>query len=114
MSTEMLDTDRDATTTDPRDDQRLLVLVGLIVAGAIALVAIRPLRRAVLRVLSVAWRIGGTVAIAKLVADLFSPRGETDDALARDDESELDWELPDEMAPDEPPVKRTRRASARR
>lgn len=110
----MFDYDRDATTTDPRDDQRLLVLLGVIVAGAVALVAIRPLRRAVVRLLSVVWRIGGTVAIAKLVADLLSPRGEADDALARDDEAELDWELPDEMAPDEPPAKRRRRASARR
>lgn len=105
-----MDPDRAATTRDDRDDHRLLLIVGTAAIAVIALIAIRPLRRAAGRLLPIALGTGGAIAIAKLVAERLGVTGEADEAIAADDASEFDWEIPDEMEPGEPP----KRGSTRR
>lgn len=106
-----MDPDQNATSSEHRDHS-LLIAVVLAVVGLIALLTIRPLRRMSGSLLSLFLRAAGLFAIFKAVNAQFGGSGEAREAIDRDEEDALDWELPDEMEPGEHPS--PRRPSGRR
>jgi hypothetical protein len=101
-----MDPDISASTRDSRDDHRALLLVGAVAALIVAVIAIRPLRRALGSALSLAWRLGGGVAIVALIAErLGISRDELFVSVEEDELSDDEWEFPDETEPGDPPVR---------